>query len=724
MRHIGSFESREEALNYSVGPEKETKIYKEAFRVSGVHAYGDQAADVNRFAHMFLTDAEIDGKKYLVVTELQSDWAQKGRKEGYAPSEQELKPLVDEKNQLNSELIQNQVWLKEAEKKENELNAKALEIAPIKFQLLHPSGRVPGETVDSSAEARTELMNKVIAENPDLKALPNIRRVADTDTLPDEIQKEFEKNYRKRIGFQGEIHELKKKIQAVEDKIIEARTGAPPFPFPKTWHEVALKKALRMAADQGYDGLAVVNGDMVKDRYDLSKHLSEIRYEQKSNGNYHITAKDTEGQHVAERVGLPAEITPDKLTDYFGKDIAEKIVNGEGRQISSSSPGSSSGYRKLEGLDLKMGGEWSNRFYDQTVPQFLGKYGKQWGARVGEGELPTNKFDRAEYVGPTPNRAEIDALMAYNSPLTASTRLQLKKVRQYLEEGKSFKDAMEYHGSPALAEEFGGKLELINGAEPLHTLPFTPEMLVGVKQPQPMFKPKEEPSEEETGSRGVQQTDSEHQGTQRHQVRPEDDRKAGREIRDLRSWAEKSIAGDEQRAWQNIGEADRKPAVAGEIEKHAKESGVDRVIWVKNAGFAGAIIKRGGEIQMILDQDPNEDHLQIYRHEIFHFRVDQGDQKAMELVNLVDQESPAFKDYRDGYHQGFADYGLTFPDHIIAEELAADWYSGVRHIYGANLADAFTNRGKAIVLRYRLKHFGGQEIKYRPQKTPEDTDRH
>ena len=61
--------------------------FGENFRVSGVHAYGDQAADVNRFAHMFLTDAEINGKKYLVVTELQSDWAQKGRKEGYAGDE-------------------------------------------------------------------------------------------------------------------------------------------------------------------------------------------------------------------------------------------------------------------------------------------------------------------------------------------------------------------------------------------------------------------------------------------------------------------------------------------------------------------------------------------------------------------------------------------------------------------------------------------------------------
>ena len=31
-----------------------------------------------------------------------------------------------------------------------------------------------------------------------------------------------------------------------------------------------------MAADQGYDGLAVVNGDMVKERYDISKQVDKV----------------------------------------------------------------------------------------------------------------------------------------------------------------------------------------------------------------------------------------------------------------------------------------------------------------------------------------------------------------------------------------------------------------------------------------------------------------
>ena len=53
------------------------------FQVPSSHAYGDPAADVNRFAHIFMDDRVIDGKKYLTIHELQSDWAAGGRKEGY-----------------------------------------------------------------------------------------------------------------------------------------------------------------------------------------------------------------------------------------------------------------------------------------------------------------------------------------------------------------------------------------------------------------------------------------------------------------------------------------------------------------------------------------------------------------------------------------------------------------------------------------------------------------
>ena len=56
-----------------------------AYHVPSAHAYGDPAADVNRFAHVFTADY-IDpktGEKSLVITETQSDWAREGRSKGY-----------------------------------------------------------------------------------------------------------------------------------------------------------------------------------------------------------------------------------------------------------------------------------------------------------------------------------------------------------------------------------------------------------------------------------------------------------------------------------------------------------------------------------------------------------------------------------------------------------------------------------------------------------------
>jgi hypothetical protein len=51
----------------------------------------------------------------------------------------------------------------------------------------------------------------------------------------------------------------------------------PDAPFKKTWHELALKRMLRYAAENGYDKLGWTPGDVQNDRYDLSKHVSEVR---------------------------------------------------------------------------------------------------------------------------------------------------------------------------------------------------------------------------------------------------------------------------------------------------------------------------------------------------------------------------------------------------------------------------------------------------------------
>ena len=41
----------------------------------------------------------------------------------------------------------------------------------------------------------------------------------------------------------------------------------------------------------------------------------------------------------------------------------------------------------LSGTDLKIGGEGMKGFYDKMLPNEVGKYVKQWGGKVEQGEL-------------------------------------------------------------------------------------------------------------------------------------------------------------------------------------------------------------------------------------------------------------------------------------------------------------------------------------------------
>ena len=161
---------------------------------------------------------------------------------------------------------------------------------------------------------------------------------------------------------------------------VEKASGVPPFPFQKNWMEVAMKKMLRQAAEEGYDGVAWVSGDTVKERYDLSKVYDNVSSEKTPEG-YKVTAKrlDT-GDEVDVGVFKDAKGMKDA---GIAADMAERLVAKDSV--------------RLTGVDLKLGGEWANKQYDSIspttgekvfgMPVFMDKYGKQWGAKVREGSI-------------------------------------------------------------------------------------------------------------------------------------------------------------------------------------------------------------------------------------------------------------------------------------------------------------------------------------------------
>jgi len=145
--------------------------------------------------------------------------------------------------------------------------------------------------------------------------------------------------------------------------------GVPDAPFKDNWYQLGLKRAIKEAADTGMDRVYLTTGQRQADRYDLSKHIDELVYQ---NGTLHGYKN---GNLVIDKVDVPE----DKLSDFIGKDAAKKLLGQSSNEY---------GTKSLSGLDLKVGGEGMRQYYDKTYKNYLDKYAKQFGATVGETTLP------------------------------------------------------------------------------------------------------------------------------------------------------------------------------------------------------------------------------------------------------------------------------------------------------------------------------------------------
>jgi len=150
--------------------------------------------------------------------------------------------------------------------------------------------------------------------------------------------------------------------------------AVPPAPFVTSgdWFHLPLKWALRHAAEQGYDGVAWTTGRMQQERYDLRKVADDLVYVP-GTGKV-LAVKD------GEVIFGPEAITPETLPNVVGKENADKLLASPRQNHPRYGPG----VHVLSGAQFATGGEWATKLYDRMIPQFLNKYGKQWGARVGE----------------------------------------------------------------------------------------------------------------------------------------------------------------------------------------------------------------------------------------------------------------------------------------------------------------------------------------------------
>ena len=186
------------------------------------------------------------------------------------------------------------------------------------------------------------------------------------------------------------IYEGDKFLELVFDR--EGR-GVPSAPFEKNWAELAMKRMLRYAAENGFDKVAWTTGEQQADRYNIGNVVSRVLsypFEGKTkvvinlqNDSPMKMTVNSEGVVEKSNNGTEGQ----SLADVVGKELANKIMNGEG-ETATVYDGGDIEAKEISGDGLRIGGEGMKAFYDQMLPSFMNKYGKKWGVKVGEVTMP------------------------------------------------------------------------------------------------------------------------------------------------------------------------------------------------------------------------------------------------------------------------------------------------------------------------------------------------
>lgn len=269
----------------------------------------------NVVAHVRFNEREIDGKRTLIVEEIQSDWHQQGRKQGYGV--QDLDPL------------------KEA------LIAATREVGRLSIQ--KTTALEKGDK-DRARDLDQQLTQAMLRED---EASRQYSRAATTPSVPD-------------------------------------------APFKTTWPELALKRMIRWAAENGYDQIAWPNGTTQNERYSLSKAIADVEIVESSGGigalpaampfkGGVLTAYDHDGQPVIERfVGSERD-----AAGLVGQEVAARLFSVAPTQ--GRGPSGGLRMRTLSGVDLEVGGSGMKGFYDKILVDAANRLGKRFGAQVSKG---------------------------------------------------------------------------------------------------------------------------------------------------------------------------------------------------------------------------------------------------------------------------------------------------------------------------------------------------
>ena len=208
--------------------------------------------------------------------------------------------------------------------------------------------------------------------------------------------------------------EITSKYDALQSEWKEAskqktRDAVPDAPFKTTWHELSLKRAIQEASEKGYDQIAFTTGKTQAERYDLSKRIGKISYQPETQQLYVYAKEESIFAPILSKI-----VSKDQLSDYIGKEAAERLLNSRIKNIPTEK--GMQPFHQIKAKDLEIGGEGMKGFYDQILPKTLEKMGKKFDAKVGKADMDGVEVWKMDI---TPKMRE--SVLTKGQPLFAAT---------------------------------------------------------------------------------------------------------------------------------------------------------------------------------------------------------------------------------------------------------------------------------------------------------------
>lgn len=420
-------------------------------RAPGTH--WDQPAVV---AHTrFMEKRGPDGERILFVEEVQSDWHQKGRDQGYA---------------------------------------------------------VPAE-LDAARERYKKASDAWQAAYAEAVAMG----VPSDSTSP--MQDLINLNTPEADAFAEKMSSLGLRLQEAQiAKDNAEKGGIPDAPFKSTWPALVMKRVISWAAENGYDQVAWTTGEQQAERYSLSESVGSILAVRQDDGRYLVETGNPDAMEVLFSNSMAETepnsfhkglMTAEQLKEAFGGNIAEQLIEGADASFEAWAEGDRLGddvlVARLEGRDeeadamaarivelnetlpsqrgfrlegeenLRVGGEGMKAFYDRNLGNITNKIIKKYGVKVepkvveGMGALNNRLKATREDI------QRVAGISAYGIKTVADAEARIRKYDQVLndpQEGPRVKEE-----TRAAKARLTTALPMIAKAEKLSAEPMEPTNL-------------------------------------------------------------------------------------------------------------------------------------------------------------------------------------------------------------------------------------------------------